>query len=335
MLPSKIFELTLDFLYKNRIKYNTLAIENKNGSSFNFDCTNAYGTIILNLKTDLIKNVSNIIIENKLLCSNDIICNLCNSFFGNINDEYKSTFIQNLTTNINNYPECVKQIIIDYCNIFLNDNYKINNTTSHELLVAYFSKLFIPIFYIFTKDNENSLTYINELNTITRVFGFEYTKGIHYNTYYHNFIEKLIKPKTIEFFKIIKFLENYNNTYLKTKVESKSITIIDTKIKPQIQKKKKNTKEKIPSAVRKIVWNTYIGSDNLRGKCLCCNFEDITQNNFECGHIKSEKNGGEVNVENLRPICSSCNKSISSNDMDTFMIRYKIKKPHNWNGIII
>ena len=98
-------------------------------------------------------------------------------------------------------------------------------------------------------------------------------------------------------------------------------------------KKPKKKKEKIPSAVRKIVWNTYIGKDKPIGNCLCCDAEEISNTNFECGHIKSEKNGGEVTIENLRPICGHCNKSIGGNNMDEFMDRYKIKKPSNWNGI--
>lgn len=96
---------------------------------------------------------------------------------------------------------------------------------------------------------------------------------------------------------------------------------------------KKVSKSKIPSAVRKIVWNTYIGKNNVVGKCLCCNSEEITGTNFECGHIKSEKNGGDVSIDNLRPVCSNCNKSIGSKNMDEFMTRYKIKFPKNWNGI--
>lgn len=98
--------------------------------------------------------------------------------------------------------------------------------------------------------------------------------------------------------------------------------------------KKKYGKAKIPAVVRRIVWNTYVGKDNVKGKCLCCNAEEITSTNYECGHIKSEKNGGEISIENLRPICSNCNKSIGSKDMDDFMTKYKIKKPKNWNGIV-
>ena len=105
----------------------------------------------------------------------------------------------------------------------------------------------------------------------------------------------------------------------------------DVTIKPNPVRK---TKAKIPSAVRKIVWNTYIGKDIIKGKCLCCNAEELTGTNFECGHVKSEKNGGEITIDNLRPICSNCNKSIGSKDIDEFMTRYKIKQPKNWNGII-
>ena len=69
------------------------------------------------------------------------------------------------------------------------------------------------------------------------------------------------------------------------------------------QKKTSNTKEKIPAAVRNSVWNTYIGVDLAQDKCFCCNDEPITKSNSECGHILSEKEGGNVNIQNLRPLC--------------------------------
>lgn len=91
-------------------------------------------------------------------------------------------------------------------------------------------------------------------------------------------------------------------------------------------------KEKIPMAVRHAVWSKYIGN-HYHSKCFCCNSEIITKANYECGHIISEKNGGKVDIHNLRPICSSCNKSVGSRNMDEFMQRYGLDKCSNWYGI--
>ncbi len=97
--------------------------------------------------------------------------------------------------------------------------------------------------------------------------------------------------------------------------------------------KQKNTKEKIPATIRNIVWNKYIGSDNKKGKCNCCSFEDISFANFHCGHIISEKNGGQLIVENLRPICGHCNSSIGTKNMEEFMEKYGVDKLISCNKI--
>jgi hypothetical protein len=91
-------------------------------------------------------------------------------------------------------------------------------------------------------------------------------------------------------------------------------------------------KEKIPAAVRNGVWHKYIGG-LYYSKCFCCNFEPITKSNYECGHIVSEKNGGKVHLNNLRPVCSSCNKSIGTRNMEHFMEQYGFEKNENWYGI--
>lgn len=91
-------------------------------------------------------------------------------------------------------------------------------------------------------------------------------------------------------------------------------------------------KEKIPMAVRNAVWSMYIG-ESYNAKCFCCNFEPITKVNYECGHIVSEKNGGKIHLTNLRPICSACNKSIGTKNMEIFMEQYGFTKNKNWYGI--
>ena len=78
----------------------------------------------------------------------------------------------------------------------------------------------------------------------------------------------------------------------------------------------------IPKALRNKVWNQYVGIEKGISKCFVCTDVEISQQNFECGHIISRKNGGQLTIENLRPICGACNKSIGSNNMDEFMTKY-------------
>jgi 5-methylcytosine-specific restriction endonuclease McrA len=85
-------------------------------------------------------------------------------------------------------------------------------------------------------------------------------------------------------------------------------------------KKKKKT---ISSTMKKLVWNTHIGEEIGKTKCLCCKSTDITQLSFNCGHIIAEANGGDTIVSNLKPICQNCNSSMGTKNMDEFMLSLK------------
>lgn len=80
-------------------------------------------------------------------------------------------------------------------------------------------------------------------------------------------------------------------------------------------------KERIPAAVRNTVWLKYI-KDKNDARCYCCKLEKITTANWHCGHVISEKNGGKVHIDNLRPICAGCNCSMGKTNMDVFMKKY-------------
>ena len=91
-------------------------------------------------------------------------------------------------------------------------------------------------------------------------------------------------------------------------------------IKEHAAKTVKNTKKKkISAAIRKLVWNTNIGEDIGKSKCMCCESTDITQLSFNCGHIVAEAKGGATIVSNLKPICQNCNSSMGTNNMSEFM----------------
>jgi hypothetical protein len=84
----------------------------------------------------------------------------------------------------------------------------------------------------------------------------------------------------------------------------------------------KNKRKAIPSAVRNNVWNVYIGTAEKEGTCFCCKTERISCANFQCGHVESHAEGGEVTIQNLRPVCAQCNQSMGKTNMIDFMKKY-------------
>jgi 5-methylcytosine-specific restriction endonuclease McrA len=77
--------------------------------------------------------------------------------------------------------------------------------------------------------------------------------------------------------------------------------------------KKKMRKQKIPKALREQVWLRQMGKV-FEGKCpvsWCQN--QITVFDFESGHNEPESKGGATTIDNLIPVCSRCNKSMSNN----------------------
>lgn len=87
-----------------------------------------------------------------------------------------------------------------------------------------------------------------------------------------------------------------------------------------------NIKKKIPSNVRENVWKKYlIETNQITNEIKCpisfCN-KMIDSFNFECGHIISDYNKGKISLDNLRPICSSCNKSMGRQNWDDFENRF-------------
>ena len=82
-------------------------------------------------------------------------------------------------------------------------------------------------------------------------------------------------------------------------------------------KLKQLKKKKICKALRLKVWNKYIGEEKRKGKCDVCK-SLMKIENFQCGHIIAESQGGKTNINNLKPICPICNQSMGTQNMDEF-----------------
>jgi hypothetical protein len=83
----------------------------------------------------------------------------------------------------------------------------------------------------------------------------------------------------------------------------------------------KPKKKSIPKVVKDLSWNKWIGEDVARAKCMCCGVNEIKMSSFHCGHVIAEANGGKLSIENLKPICSACNLSMRTENMDEFRNR--------------
>ena len=92
----------------------------------------------------------------------------------------------------------------------------------------------------------------------------------------------------------------------------------------------------IPSSLKAQVWNNQFGKYAGIGKCFVCESSEVDSKHFECGHIKSVKEGGDTVLENLRVICSNCNKSMGAQNMMDFKFSYfnfQLKSVRDTSGV--
>lgn len=70
-------------------------------------------------------------------------------------------------------------------------------------------------------------------------------------------------------------------------------------------------RQKVPASLRQAVWLKY-NNDKFYAKCAIkwCN-NTINPFLYEIGHDIPHSKGGKTSVDNLYPICSSCNRSMS------------------------
>ena len=69
------------------------------------------------------------------------------------------------------------------------------------------------------------------------------------------------------------------------------------------------------------IWEKYMGNV-ARGPCYCCENHEISTFTFEAGHVIARSLGGEDSVDNLRPICGWCNKTMGTRNMYEFKAQF-------------
>jgi hypothetical protein len=114
------------------------------------------------------------------------------------------------------------------------------------------------------------------------------------------------------------------NTKIVIKLKSNDVrakiiasTVREGNIQPEHVVDNSKKKATIPTIIKASIWNKYIGNI-IFGKCYCCGISEITPFTFEAGHVLAESHGGAITIDNLRPICVSCNRSMGTKNMRDF-----------------
>jgi hypothetical protein len=99
----------------------------------------------------------------------------------------------------------------------------------------------------------------------------------------------------------------------KDELPSKSVILTTQHQQPQPTKR-----VAISKALRDAVFSKYCPDYNNAYCYVGCG-EKITPFNFECGHVTSCFEGGPTILENLRPICGRCNRSMGAKNLNDFI----------------
>ncbi len=82
--------------------------------------------------------------------------------------------------------------------------------------------------------------------------------------------------------------------------------------------KKPPKRTPINKGLRDAVWFKYIGGNKAKGKCYCCKIREIHITDFQVGHNKAVAKGGKNHINNLRPICGPCNRSMGTVSIEKY-----------------
>ncbi len=76
-------------------------------------------------------------------------------------------------------------------------------------------------------------------------------------------------------------------------------------------------RKNIPKTIKNMLWINTFGKDKSLGNCYICE-KEIHITEFETGHIIPVSKGGSDDISNLKPLCSICNKSVGTDNLDDF-----------------
>jgi hypothetical protein len=125
-------------------------------------------------------------------------------------------------------------------------------------------------------------------------------------------------------YNIENILSKLYNTKINTKIKSQKSENPENPEK-LVDKEKKRKRMRIPKAVRKAVWCKYIKTEDpkkLYGNCYIECGKTINIDEFDLAHVIPFSKGGMEIIDNLRPVCRTCNLSMGTTNLYEFKNKY-------------
>lgn len=206
-----------------------------------------------------------------------------------------------------------KSCISEYVRFYERDliKFSFKNDNNQQILM---------IITIFNNNFKNLLKFLKLYGISNKTHTFTLNDKIidNFNLTFHNLNMNIVGGRKYDI--VCSIINNKNNNNNSIINDTNNITNIISMESP-----KKHKRKTIPSSLRNAVWTAYNGKV-YESKCYvgCGSIIDVTT--FECGHVKAHAKGGDINIENLRPICSNCNKSMGTMNMEEYIKQYGFKK---------
>lgn len=212
--------------------------------------------------------------------------------------------------------------ICQYCSVTVKDKYKIKQHQASNKCQAKQREI---------KENElkkqkeqefratQIANYINRINELNRIIESNVDRNLVNDLKVKNEqLEIFGKSKDTEILNLKLQLMRYSTLLTTYETELKEVKEWKNNIIKELEKKPSSKKiiKKLSLILRTQVWNRYIGLEKGLLKCPYCITHNISQLDFECGHIISRENNGSDDLSNLRPICNKCNKSLGKETLD-------------------
>ena len=122
-----------------------------------------------------------------------------------------------------------------------------------------------------------------------------------------------------------KHMDDYIDALLVLYPDVDKEPVLKLKTGPKIQHKR----ESIPAAMRRDVWVNCYGM-LFSAKCCICDITIEALGQWDSSHIVASSKGGHSSLDNLRPLCHSCNVSMRDRNMREYI---RTHYPNNYAAI--